>query len=633
MGEDEMLIATQNWLVSTYGNNNQFTINVPTDGTGRGITIKALIQALQIELEVNADGIWGNNTANAFDNLFPNGLSEQTEVNSNQTIINIIYIIQGGFYTSRGISPGGLDGAFGSNLKAAVQAFQGQAGVSQSGIVKAYLLKAILTTDSFLLVTNGDSNIRQIQMALNNNYGETIGLIATNGLYLRTTNKALIKAIQIEVNATYVDGLWGEDTMSRLPTLRRYGSNSTQMVYILQYLLYLNGYNPNGFDGGFGAGVQSAVRSCQQDYNLTVDGVCGRQTWASLIVSCGDTSRAALACDTRFELTSDKLQYLYNNGYRIVGRYLTGGNFKQLRPGEPQRILDAGLSFFPIFQESGTDVTYFTASNGEIDALSAKHAAKKHGIESQNVIYFAVDFDATDDEIDQYIIPYFQHLKAKISSTEDSNVTYKVGVYGTRKVCKALLINNLVVTCFVSDMSTGYDGNLGQTIPSNWTFDQFKTINNIETSSGTWAIDVVAYNTNSNFQPVTQLGTPGLAGHCTIRNGVDKYYLGTAKEIQQSQGQLFNVLSNKMKYHIKYNLSSGEESDLWLQVNLYEYGNNQPIATTNQFEPGQLYESADINITNGVDKYFTYFLDFFTGGDENEEPIGDVEVYISTLTT
>ena len=107
--------------------------------------------------------------------------------------------------------------------------------------------------------------------------------------------------------------------------------------------------NPNGFDGGFGAGVQSAVRSCQQDYNLTVDGVCGRQTWASLIVSCGDTSRAALACDTRFELTSDKLQYLYNNGYRIVGRYLTGGNFKQLRPGEPQRILDAGLSFFLIF--------------------------------------------------------------------------------------------------------------------------------------------------------------------------------------------------------------------------------------------------------------------------------------------
>ena len=57
MGEDEMLIATQNWLVSTYGNNNQFTINVPTDGTGRGTTIKALIQALQIELEVSADVI------------------------------------------------------------------------------------------------------------------------------------------------------------------------------------------------------------------------------------------------------------------------------------------------------------------------------------------------------------------------------------------------------------------------------------------------------------------------------------------------------------------------------------------------------------------------------------------------
>jgi len=35
--------------------------------------------------------------------------------------------------------------------------------------------------------------------------------------------------------------------------------------------------------------------------------------------------------------------------YEVVGRYLTGGSFKELREGEPERIINNGLKFFPIF--------------------------------------------------------------------------------------------------------------------------------------------------------------------------------------------------------------------------------------------------------------------------------------------
>ena len=631
MAVDEMLVETQRWLHAIYGENPLFTIDVPTNGTGRGTTIKGLIQALQIEVEAEADGIWGGGTSSQFNSLFPSGLSSSTVLENEDKLKRIVCILQGAFYTARGIIPGGLDGAFGNNLTSAVKKFQEQVGVTQDGIVRGYLMKAILTTDSYLLVSGGDENIRTIQRDLNNKYGDKIGLIATNGLYEKKTNKALISAIQIEVNSA-VDGLWGEGTMSKLPTLRRYGTvTNKQMVYILQYLLYVNGYNPNGFDGGFGAGVESAVKLCQQDYNLTPDGVCGRQTWAALAVSCGDTSRTALACDTRFELTSDKIQYIYNLGCRVVGRYLTGGNFKQIRPGELQRILDAGLSFFPIFQESGSDINYFTEENGRIDALSAKHAAKKYGIDSGNVIYFAVDLDATDSQIDNNIIPYFEKLSSTISSTADSGATYKVGIYGTRKVCKKVLNKGYAITAFVSDMSTGWEGNLGETIPKSWTFDQFKTIKKIETASGTWDLDIVSYNSSSNFKPISKLGTPGLAGHCTIRKGVYKYYLGTARQLHSSKGQLFNVLSDKMQYHISYGLSTGELSDAVLLLNLYEFGNNEPIIKNKSYyEPGRLYDSEEFKITKGVDKYFTYDCSFFADYENDDEAICDIDVYIST---
>jgi peptidoglycan hydrolase-like protein with peptidoglycan-binding domain len=39
------------------------------------------------------------------------------------------------------------------------------------------------------------------------------------------------------------------------------------------------GFNTGGVDGRFGAKTKAAVNKLQQDYNLTVDGVVGPQTW------------------------------------------------------------------------------------------------------------------------------------------------------------------------------------------------------------------------------------------------------------------------------------------------------------------------------------------------------------------
>lgn len=72
---------------------------------------------------------------------------------------------------------------------------------------------------------------------------------------------------------------------------------------------------------------------------------------------------------------------------------------------------------------------------------------------------------------------------------------YRIGVYGTRNVCTQVMEAGYAVTCYVSDLSTGYSGNMGFKLPANWNFDQFSEITGITDSAGVkWDLDKVAYS-------------------------------------------------------------------------------------------------------------------------------------------
>ncbi len=75
-----------------------------------------------------------------------------------------------------------------------------------------------------------------------------------------------------------------------------------------------------------------------------------------------------------------------------------------------------------------------------------------------------------ENEITKYAIPYFKGIKSIFSKYSNF---YKIGVYGSRNSCQTVCDSNYAVSSFVSDMSTGYSGNLGYLIPNNWTFEQF----------------------------------------------------------------------------------------------------------------------------------------------------------------
>src|SRR4029077_9577286 len=78
---------------------------------------------------------------------------------------------------------------------------------------------------------------------------------------------------------------WWDSLMKSMPTLKQGATG----VYVkrMQHLLASNGAmqesNTANYDGQFGSGTANAVRSFQTKAGITIDGVCGPQTWGALM--------------------------------------------------------------------------------------------------------------------------------------------------------------------------------------------------------------------------------------------------------------------------------------------------------------------------------------------------------------
>ncbi len=479
---DEMVKATQEWLNKTYKGEKDFTPfeEKDIDGiTGAG-TFKRLIQALQIEINkqygknIKVDGDFGDGTLKAL----------PATIGKSNTKNNIVHIIQSSLWC-KGYSAGAMDGIYGDSTSSAVLSFQVDAGIPGDGIIKPYVLQGIMNTDAYFYQGPYDSEKyykHLVQKAMNRYYGARIGLTASNGIWERKAHKNLIKCCQIEWGLT-PDGVFGTNTMNAAPTLSKNKNGYTASKRLLKWGLTVNGFYPgNVEDGTFDTKVYNAVHDFQGFLELGADGIAGKNTWASLLSSRGNTARKVTACDTSKPLSYDEVVMLKNNGYSEVGRYLTntpGSTLnKKLTREELNNFLKANMRVFPIFQTSGRKNTYFSSEQGKSDALTAKRAAKRLGFPKDTVIYFAADYDVTVKDLDSYLLPYFRAVKKNLGKF------YKIGVYGPRMLCTKLSNEQLTSLSFVSDMSSGFTGNIGQKMPENWAYDQI-----LETKVETLGID------------------------------------------------------------------------------------------------------------------------------------------------
>ncbi|RSX49046.1 glycoside hydrolase domain-containing protein [Bifidobacterium castoris] len=491
---DEMVLATQKWLNETYGADARFD-KVPENGATGWVTVYGLLHALQIELgiEQTADA-FGPGTQSRFQARWPQGIAQQPDGAEAES--NVYAIIQGALWC-KGYGTGAVSITrhFYGGTGAAIRELKTDMGIGGDSTVTMDIMMALLSMQQFKLIASsgGRQVIREVQQQINEQYRSYTGIIPTDGLYGREMNMALIQVLQALEGFTpdEATGNFGNGTRSRLKTIdaSTAGANP-KWVWLASAALVCNGYGSSVYSV-WNTAISGAVEEFQHAYALPASGGVDAYTWMSLLTSCGNPNRPAVACDTRFEITDEFAEQLKADGYEIVGRYLSEPNqdklqpkdyWKAIRPGELERIVEHGLKYFPIFQEDSTSLDTFTSQTGARHAQEAAAAAQRLGV-PQTVIYFAVDYDATDPEVTAAIIPYFKAIHDTITGG------YKVGIYASRNICTRVCDAGYAVSSFVSDMSTGFSGNLGFPIPSNWNYDQFTEI-----SYHDWDLDRVAYS-------------------------------------------------------------------------------------------------------------------------------------------
>lgn len=503
---DPIVQRGQAWLNLTYGSHDGYCYVEPNGLHGSAMSA-ALVSAMQIELGTTVTGVFGDITKAACDNL-PLKPGDSG---------NRVKIMQYGLY-NKGYNAGTEDGVFNPFTTAVVKTIQQDAGLTGSQVsdqVDGLRMGAILGVDEYKLVPGGDSKIRAMQQDLNHRYLAYTGLKACDGYYGRSTNSAIIYAIQAEegMSVDMATGFFGPSTKNYLPDLWQPGQWGMQGGYsdaqianftiLAKYALYCIGrspyvdwsgsgsnYDPGAFDGVKRDSMLFALHEFQRDVHLPTRDMVGLDEWMGMLVSTGNPNRDGLACDCATQLTTPGLvASLYNDDYRIVGRYLTGTvgggsekHAKNLTPSEIQTIFAGGMSLFCIFQDdedwwqNHSDLSgYFGYSRGYQDAMKAVSAARALGIADDEYIYFAVDYDFMEGEVWDKVVPHFQGITAYMSSTGSP---YRIGIYSSRNTCGIVSAQGLASSSFVSDMSTGYSGNLGYPLPPNWAFDQIQEYTN-----------------------------------------------------------------------------------------------------------------------------------------------------------
>ena len=484
---DENVRKAQKYLNSMYGHRSEW-VKLDEDGlTGTG-TCKGIIRAFQIENGISpVTGTVGNITLNKM-----RSLSDISKMNANDPGNPNVCILQCALFV-KGYNAGGITGVYYTTGVNAVKQYQSDAGLPVTGIIDWKVWMGLVSINWFKKTNAGDKMIVKIQQQLNTDWSDIIGVGPCDGVVSRFTSYALIAALQAAegIYTSFIGSIdkrnFGDQTASKFPSVLKQGKNGAYVKYnkLVQYGLYLNGYNVGRFDGNFDSTTKSMVASFQEFYALTgiglvTSGEVNCATMKSLLTSKGDTGRKAKACDCSTVLNKQQVLDIKNAGYQVVGRYLTGtanGKRKFITFEEIKNIESAGLRVFPIYQDGGYKAEYFqNLRQGIVDAHTAITAAKRIGVPDGTTIYFAVDFDCYDYQMKSFIVPYFKKLNLVFDS-ETNNKKYKVGIYAPRYICSYISKKGLAEYSFVADMSSGYSCNLGYPIPKNWAFDQFFEFN------------------------------------------------------------------------------------------------------------------------------------------------------------
>ncbi|MCQ4206466.1 glycoside hydrolase domain-containing protein [Streptomyces longispororuber] len=470
---DEKVLTAQRWVNATYSGVTGYVRCAEDGRTGWG-TMQALTMALQHELGISpVVASFGPTTLSRLEALGPLHVAWAENAGIARILKHALFCkgYWGGNYDTGEVEPVTGD---------AINEMKFQMGLPTDTLVQARVFKCVLNMDAYVRAGDGSDAVRQVQQWLNGRYWQrsAYSIGPCDGRYSRDVQKALMVALQYEMGVPSPNGNFGEGTQAALRDHPVGQGDSGVITQLFSAGCVFNSPLPAGATAEFTDVYDSELASWVaqfQDFSLLERGEGDYRTWCQLLVSMGDPDRPVTGSDTRFEITPVRARWLADRKFEVVGRYLydpPGSTLdKEIKPGELDVIFAAGLKVFPIFQANARTLGDFTTMQGYAHGALAHDLAREYGFNWGTVIYFAVDYDATQAEIDSAIVPYFQGVATAL---EQRGGRYRHGVYGSRNVCANVSERTGAKYSFVSGMSWGFSGNLGYPLPANWSFNQIQ---------------------------------------------------------------------------------------------------------------------------------------------------------------
>lgn len=127
---------------------------------------------------------------------------------------------------------------------------------------------------------------------------------------------------------------------------------------------------------------------------------------------------------------------LAQNNVRFVCRYLSHTHSKNLTAREAQHMSSLGISLVVVWETTANRALAGRAA-GAADARQAMTQATAVGQPGTRPIYFAVDFDATNHQLQHQVAEYFQGVNSVLGAD-------RTGVYGGYRTVRALFDAGLV---------------------------------------------------------------------------------------------------------------------------------------------------------------------------------------------
>ena len=474
---DARILLAQNWLNTTYGSRAGW-VKLEENGLTGWETIYGLRRGLQAELGISpVTSGFGPATTAAF-------TSKIRSINATSpTSANVLRLLSGALWC-KGYQGLVDDDAQHPPTFGAMAPYVGQVrddlGLgSGNPFVDVKLMTSLMSMDAYVIpfFGGGTVSVREVQRWLNKTYlaRRDFAVVPCDGIFSRQVQTALLYALQYEFGMAdgTANGNFGPGTQSGLKAQAPVGpgsvdTSSKRFVHLYQAAMRFNRYDVP-FSGSFDATTATRTKDFQSFVEIPVNGKGDYTTWASLLVSSGDTSIKTKGFDTNRQLTAAQASGAKAAGYTHVGRYTVGAD-KFITSGELDNLRAAGLLLIPLHQRFNDSAATMTRTAGRTQGLEALERCRVLGLPSGSLVFFSVDFDPVGETIDGPVMDFFRGVNDVMSSA--LNGTYKVGVYGTRNVCQTLLDTKQVQGAFVAGMSTGYSGNMGFPMPSGWHYNQ-----------------------------------------------------------------------------------------------------------------------------------------------------------------